>query len=114
MLDAAGMVDTVNGKGPITVFAPTDAAFDALTTGERSAFADDRDLLAPVLAYHVITGRSLTSAEMADIGELETVNGASVRFGATGRVVNESMVVCADIETANATVHLIDTVLLPG
>jgi transforming growth factor-beta-induced protein len=110
----AGLVDTLNSEGPFTIFAPTNDAFAALPPADLEAVLADNDLLASVLTYHVIAGQSLSAAELAEAGELETVNGATLTFDTDGTTVNGIDVVCSDVHTGNATVHIISGVLLPG
>ncbi len=111
-VEAAGLVDTLNGEGPFTIFAPVNSAFDALPEGALDAVLADTDLLTAVLTYHVVPGQQLGSDALADAGTVATVNGADLAVD--GLTVGAGAnVVCADIPTANATVHLIDAVLLP-
>jgi uncharacterized surface protein with fasciclin (FAS1) repeats len=109
----AGLVDTLNGDGPFTIFAPTNDAFAAIPAADLEAVLADQDLLTSILTYHVVAGESLTAAELGDAGTLTTVNGGELTFGADGTMVNGASVVCSDVMTANATVHIIDQVLMP-
>lgn len=109
----AGLVDTLNGEGPFTIFAPTNDAFAAIPEDQLGAVLADTDLLTSILTYHVVAGQSLDAEALAAAGELETVNGATITFGADGTTVNGATVVCSDVSTANATVHIIDTVMMP-
>jgi transforming growth factor-beta-induced protein len=109
----AGLVDTLNGDGPFTIFAPTDDAFAAVPTDQLDAVLADTDLLTSVLTYHVVGGQSLDAAGLAAAGTLETVNGATLELGADGTTVNGVDVVCSNVMTSNATVHIVDGVLLP-
>lgn len=116
-VEAAGLVDTLKGEGPFTVFAPTDEAFAALPEGtvDNLLLPENRDQLVAVLTYHVIPG-SVTSTDIAG-QELspETVQGATLDVDATGSIVtvNDASVVQADIDASNGVIHVIDTVLLP-
>jgi uncharacterized surface protein with fasciclin (FAS1) repeats len=110
----AGLVDTLNSDGPFTIFAPTNDAFAAIPAADLDAVLADTDLLTSVLTYHVVAGQRLTAADLATAGQLTTVNGATLTFGGDGTTVNGVDVVCSDVTTANATVHIIDTVLMPG
>ena len=110
---AAGLVDTLNGPGPFTIFAPYNDAFAAIPAADLDAVLADKDLLTSILTYHVIGGQSLDAAALGEAGTLETVNGASLEFGADGTTVNGAKVLCSNVVTANATVHIIDTVLMP-
>ena len=109
----AGLVDTLNGDGPFTIFAPSNDAFAALPPADLEAVLADKDLLTSILTYHVVAGKSLDAAALGAAGSLETVNGGSLEFGADGTTVNGANVICSDVTTANATVHIIDTVLMP-
>lgn len=115
-LDAAGLVDTLKGKGPYTVFAPTDEAFARLPAGtvENLLKPENRDQLQAVLTYHVVSGR-VTSGKVVQLDAAETVNGANVNIAVDqGRVkINDATVVTADVEASNGVIHVIDTVLLP-
>ncbi len=109
----AGLVDTLNGEGPFTIFAPTNDAFAAIPADQLEAILADKDLLTSILTYHVVAGESLDAAGLGETGMAATVNGADLEFGADGTTVNDVDVVCSDVSTANATVHIIDEVLLP-
>ncbi len=116
-VDAAGLVDTLNGDGPFTIFAPTNDAFAAIPPADLEAVLADTDLLTSILTLHVIGGESLSSAELAEMGSAMTVNGEDITFetAADGSLMvnGQATVGCADIQTANATVHIIDAVLMP-
>lgn len=113
---AAGLVDTLKGPGPFTVFAPTNAAFDRLPAGtvESLLLPENRDQLVAVLTYHVVPG-AVTSDQLAGQRlDVETVQGQSVHINATRGVrVNNANVTQADIMASNGVIHRIDTVLLP-
>jgi uncharacterized surface protein with fasciclin (FAS1) repeats len=109
----AGLVDTLNGAGPFTIFAPTNDAFAALPPADLQAVLADKDLLTSILTYHVVAGESLTASDLGTAGEETTVEGGSLTFGSDGTTVNGAHIVCSDVTTANATVHIIDTVLMP-
>jgi len=110
----AGLVDTLKGKGPFTVFAPTDEAFAKLPAGTVEALLKDKQKLTQVLTYHVVPGR-VTSSQVKP-GAVKTVQGASlkVRTDAGGVMVNDAKVIKADIMASNGVIHVIDTVVLPG
>jgi uncharacterized surface protein with fasciclin (FAS1) repeats len=115
-VSAAGLVETLKSDGPFTVFAPTDAAFDALPEGTVESLlepANQADLTA-ILTYHVVPTEVL-SGELTDGMVVETVNGDSLTIGVTdsGVTVNGANVVTADIETSNGVIHVVDSVLLP-
>jgi uncharacterized surface protein with fasciclin (FAS1) repeats len=110
---AAGLVDTLNGDGPFTIFAPTNDAFAAIPAAQLDAILADKEMLTQILTYHVIGGTKYDAAGLGGAGELESVQGEKVAFGADGTTVNEANVLCSNVMTANATVHIIDSVLLP-
>jgi uncharacterized surface protein with fasciclin (FAS1) repeats len=113
----ANLVDTLNGADALTVFAPTDCAFAALDQATlEAALADPTGLLTSVLGFHVVAGEQLDAAALAGRTEVETFSGATLPImvdGETITVGGQAEVVVPDIETANATVHLIDNVMLP-
>ncbi|MCB1733388.1 MAG: fasciclin domain-containing protein, partial [Halieaceae bacterium] len=109
----AGLVDTLNGDGPFTIFAPTNDAFAAIPADQLDAVLADTDLLTSILTYHVIAGESLDAAGLGEQGTAMTVNGEELTFGDDGTTVNGADVICSNVPTANATVHIIDAVLLP-
>lgn len=115
-LSAAGLVDTLKGEGPFTVFAPTDEAFHALPSGtvERLLRPENRAELTRILTYHVVPGR-VTAADLQG-RELrpQTVAGARLDIDARqGVSVNQARVIQADIDAGNGVIHVIDRVLLP-
>jgi uncharacterized surface protein with fasciclin (FAS1) repeats len=112
----ADLVDTLNSDGPFTIFAPTNDAFGALPEEDLNAVLADKDLLTSVLTYHVIAGEKLSSTDLIAAGTATTVNGAELTFAADSDVltINGATSLCVDVPTANATVHIIDTVLLPS
>ena len=114
---AAGLVDTLNGADKLTVFAPTDCAFAKLDPATlKAALADPSGLLTKVLGYHVIAGQRLSAADLAKVTELDTFTGAKLPVKVSGdkiMVGNQASVIVGDIQTANATVFLIDTVMIP-
>lgn len=111
----AGLVDTLNGPGPFTIFAPYNDAFAAIPEDQLSAILADTDLLTSILTLHVVAGDSMDLQQLIDAGTVETVNGESLTIGASGDLatVNGANVICGNVQTANATVHIIDTVLTP-
>ena len=111
---AAGLVETLQGPGPFTVFAPTDAAFAKLPPGTVEALLADPEALAAILTYHVVPG-AVTSDQLAGQRlDVATVNGATVHVNGTNGVrVNDATVTQADIMASNGVIHRIDTVLLP-
>ena len=115
----AGLVDTLNSAESLTVFAPTDCAFAELDPATLdAAMADPTGLLAQVLGFHVIPGEQLSAADLADAGTLETFTGESLSVSPDGDTIalngGQADIVVPDIQTANATVHLIDQVMVPS
>jgi uncharacterized surface protein with fasciclin (FAS1) repeats len=114
---AAGLVDALKGAGPLTVFAPTDAAFAALPAGtvETLLKPENKDKLAGILKLHVIAGSKVTSDQLAGKKlSADTLNGKVAIDGTNGVTVNGANVVTADIEASNGVIHVIDKVLLPA
>jgi len=113
-LQAAGLVETLQGPGPFTVFAPTDAAFAKLPAGTVEALLADRAKLTAILTYHVVPGRVL-AADVVKLTEAKTVNGSSVTIRVVdGKVmIDNATVVTADVQATNGVIHIIDTVILP-
>ena len=113
-LTAAGLVETLKGPGPFTVFAPTDAAFAKVPKATLDALLADREQLTKVLTYHVVPGR-VTAAQVTRLESAKTVNGQSVAIMAhDGKVmVGGATVTQADVMASNGVIHVIDTVLLP-
>jgi uncharacterized surface protein with fasciclin (FAS1) repeats len=117
-LGAAGLVDTLKGKGPFTVFAPTDEAFAKLPEGTVADLLkpENKAKLASILTYHVLAGEVMASAVVTMDGKsAATVNGASVKIGVkNGEVtVDGAKVVTTDIKTSNGVIHVIDSVMIP-
>ena len=114
--EAAGLVDTLNGEGPLTVFAPTDDAFAAALADlglSAEELLADTDLLTSVLTYHVVAGE-VKSTDLSDGMTAATVNGADITVDLSdGVMINDATVVTADIEASNGIIHVIDSVLLP-
>ena len=115
-LQAAGLVDTLKGAGPFTVFAPTDDAFAALPKGtlEKLLLPENKAKLQQVLTYHVVSGR-VNAAQVVKMNTAKTVNGASVSITTDGKAVRvgNANVVQTDIAASNGVIHVIDRVLLP-
>jgi uncharacterized surface protein with fasciclin (FAS1) repeats len=113
-LGRADLVETLNSEGPFTVFAPTDAAFDALPPGLLDALLlpENKDTLVKILTYHVVPG-DLMSSFIVD-GELATVEGQNVTLSTMdGVTVNGAQIIQADVVASNGVIHAIDAVLLP-
>jgi transforming growth factor-beta-induced protein len=115
-LTAAGLVDTLKGKGPFTVFAPTDEAFSKLPAGtvESLLKPENREKLIAILTYHVVSGKVLAK-DVVKLKSAKTVNGkeVTVTVGDAGVMVDGAKVVATDIETSNGVIHVIDSVILP-
>lgn len=114
-VQAAGLVETLKGEGPFTVFAPTDEAFAALPEGtlENLLLPENKELLTAILTYHVVPGKVM-STDLQDDMEADTVQGESVTIDLdNGVMVEGASVVNADIETSNGVIHVIDKVILP-
>ncbi len=114
-VQAAGLVDTLKGEGPFTVFAPTDEAFAKLPPETlAAALADPQGLLTQVLLYHVVPGKVM-AADLSDGMEATTAQGEAVKFtlGDASAMVNNANIIATDIETSNGVIHVIDTVILP-
>ena len=112
---AAGLVDALSAEGPFTVFAPTDAAFDALPEGTLDAVLADMDLLTAILTHHVVSG-SVLSTDLSDGMMAMTLNGTElmVSISDNGVMIDNAMVTVADIMADNGVVHVIDAVLIPA
>ncbi|HEX8953791.1 MAG TPA: fasciclin domain-containing protein [Polyangia bacterium] len=113
-LKAAGLVDTLKGKGPFTVFAPTDAAFAKLPPGTLEGLLKDKARLTAVLTYHVVPGR-VSAAQVKTMTSAKTVEGQSLKIttSAKGVKVDQANVTQADINASNGVIHVIDSVVLP-
>lgn len=110
---AAGLLDTLKGPGPFTVFAPTDEAFAKLPAGTVDALLKDVSKLNTVLLYHVVPGK-LMSGDVAKLKTAKTAQGQNVTFDATNGVrVDGAKIVQADIVASNGVIHVIDRVILP-
>ena len=113
---AGGLVETLKGDGPFTVFAPTNEAFAALPEGtlETLLKPENKDQLVKILTYHVVAGK-VKSTDLKNGMKAKTVQGSSVKVGISDRGVkiNDAMVTTADIMASNGVVHVIDKVILP-
>jgi uncharacterized surface protein with fasciclin (FAS1) repeats len=113
-VEAAGLVDTLKGDGPFTVFAPTDEAFAALPEGTVEALLNDIPTLTSILTYHVVAGKVM-STDLSDDMTATTVQGGDITIDLdNGVMINDATVVTADIETTNGVIHVIDKVILPA
>jgi uncharacterized surface protein with fasciclin (FAS1) repeats len=115
-VQAAGLVETLKGDGPFTVFAPTDDAFAKLPDGtvEMLLMPENKDKLVAVLTYHVVAGKVMSGDIAGKRVAPETLQGRPIAVNATsGVMVNDANVVAVDVEASNGVIHVIDTVLLP-
>jgi|RhiMetdeSRZDD1v2_1073273.scaffolds.fasta_scaffold16086_8 transforming growth factor-beta-induced protein len=114
LVEQAGLAETLSGEGPFTVFAPTDEAFAKVPQETLDALAADPEALKAVLLYHVVAGEARAS-DVAGLSSAETLNGESVELETTdgGVMVNDAMVVQADVTASNGVIHVIDEVLIP-
>jgi len=111
-LGAAGLVDTLKGKGPFTVFAPTDAAFAKIPKADLDALLKDKAKLTAVLSYHVVPGKVMAADVKA--GKVKTVQGSELTVTTAGGVkVDSAKVTSTDIVADNGVIHVIDTVIMP-
>jgi uncharacterized surface protein with fasciclin (FAS1) repeats len=111
-LQAAGLVETLKGKGPFTVFAPTDEAFAKIPKADLDALLKDKAKLTAVLTYHVVPGKVM--AKDVKAGKVKTVQGSELTVATMGGVtVDNAKVIKTDIAASNGVIHVIDTVVLP-
>ena len=116
-MKAAGLVETLQGEGPFTVFAPTDEAFSKLPAGtvESLLLPENKDRLVAILTYHVVPGEVL-AADVVKLSSASTVEGQPVSISADdeGVRVNDANVIKTDVMASNGVIHVIDTVLIPA
>lgn len=113
-LTAAGLVETLSGPGPFTVFAPTDDAFAKIPAETLKAVLADKAKLTAILTFHVVAGK-VTAADVAKLHEATTLQGGKVKIDAShGVKINDATVVTPDVEASNGVIHIIDTVLMPA
>ncbi len=111
---AAGLVETLKGEGPFTVFAPTDAAFAKIPKDKLNALLKDKDALVKVLTYHVVPGK-VTASEVMKLSSAKTVEGQSITIDTRDGVkVDNARVIKTDIMAENGVIHVIDTVIMPN
>jgi uncharacterized surface protein with fasciclin (FAS1) repeats len=112
-LQAAGLVETLKGQGPFTVFAPTDEAFARIPKADLDALLKDKAKLTRVLTYHVVPGRVM-AADVVKLKEAKTLEGQSLKIDASSGVkVDGATVIKADVAASNGVIHVIDAVILP-
>ena len=110
---AAGLVDTLKGPGPFTIFAPTDDAFARLPEGTVEALLNDISQLTKILTYHVVSGKVM-SADIVNLNSISPLEGSPLSIDVSSGVkVNNAMVVTPDVEADNGVIHVIDSVLIP-
>ena len=111
-LKTADLVNTLKGKGPYTVFAPTDEAFAKIPKADLDALLANKEKLSAVLTYHVVPVKVM--AKDVKAGDVTTVNGKTIKITTSnGVVVNTSKVTATDIDASNGVIHVIDSVLMP-
>lgn len=113
-LEKTDLIATLKGKGPFTVFAPTDEAFAKLPAGTLDKLLANPDELKAILLYHVVSGEVM-AAQAAKLTSAKTVNGADIKISAMngGVMINQAHVVKADIKASNGVIHVLDAVILP-
>jgi uncharacterized surface protein with fasciclin (FAS1) repeats len=115
-LKAADLVKTLEGKGPFTVFAPTNAAFAKIKKADLDALLKNKAELTKVLLYHVVAGKVMAADAMTMNGKTaKTVEGSTLSISVMGKVleINNAKVIKGDVEASNGVIHVIDTVLMP-
>ena len=111
-VQAAGLVDTLKGTGPFTVFAPNDAAFAKIPKDQLDALLKDKVALTKILTYHVVAGKVM--AKDVKAGKVKTVQGSEVTLATTGGVtIDGAKVIATDVAASNGVIHVIDTVIMP-
>jgi len=110
-LEKAGLIDTLKGKGPFTVFAPTDAAFAKIPAETLKAVLADKEKLTKILMAHVVVGKSVMAADVTKLDGVK-VNGFVISTK-SGVKIGSATVTKADVECTNGVIHIIDTVLIP-
>jgi uncharacterized surface protein with fasciclin (FAS1) repeats len=113
-LTEADLVSTLKGKGPFTVFAPTDAAFAKLPKAALANLLKDKEALKKVLLYHVVSGKVMAK-DVVKMSSGKTIEGSDIKIAVKGKnvMLNKSLVLKTDINTSNGVIHVIDTVLMP-
>ncbi len=112
-VQAAGLVDTLKGEGPFTVFAPTDEAFAKLPAGTLESLLQDKAKLTAILTYHVVPGKVMAK-DVVTLTSAKTVQGQSIAIDTSNGVkVDGATVIQTDIATSNGVIHVIDSVILP-
>jgi uncharacterized surface protein with fasciclin (FAS1) repeats len=113
-LTEAGLIETLKGEGPFTVFAPTDDAFAKLPADQLKAILADKELLTSILTYHVVAGKVM-AADVVKLESATSLQGSQLAISTTDGVkINDANVTETDIKTSNGVIHIIDTVLVPA
>lgn len=114
-LQAAGLVETLQGEGPFTVFAPTDEAFAKLPAGTVEALLADKEALTAILLYHVVPGKVMAE-QVVTMDMVEPAGGGELMITTSNGMVkiNNATVITADVSATNGVIHIIDTVLIPS
>ena len=116
-IDAAGLLDELDGRQRLTVFAPVNNAFDAIPPADLEAMLTDTSALNSILLYHAVAGERLSRTELAEARKVATIEGQDLTFADRRGMLTinggQARVICADIPTANATIHLVDALLMP-
>ena len=114
VLEKAGLMETLKGRGPFTLFAPPDSAFTALHRGVLDSLMEDADRLKAVLLYHVLPGR-LVSADVTRMRSAKTLNGQNIHILTSGMscMIDDARIINADVPCSNGVIHVVDKVLMP-
>jgi uncharacterized surface protein with fasciclin (FAS1) repeats len=112
-IKAAGLIETLSGSGPFTVFAPNNAAFAKIPESKLESLLADKEKLASVLTYHVVAGKVM-SKDVMTMERAETIEGSNIKIDAEDNVmINNARIIKADLLCSNGVIHVIDTVLMP-
>jgi uncharacterized surface protein with fasciclin (FAS1) repeats len=112
-VQTAGLVEALQSPGPFTVFAPIDAAFEALPPGTITSLVQNPPQLARILKYHVVAGK-FTKADLEDLSEVTSLEGTTIRLNFKKNEVKNATAIATDIEATNGIIHVIDRVILMG
>jgi uncharacterized surface protein with fasciclin (FAS1) repeats len=113
-LTEAGLIETLKGEGPFTVFAPTDEAFAKIPKADLDKLLSDKEALKKVLLYHVVSGRVMAT-DVVKLKSAQTVEGSSIKIAVKGKnvTINKAKVLTVDVAASNGVIHVIDTVIMP-
>lgn len=112
-LTAAGLIETLQGEGPFTVFAPTDEAFAKIPAETLEAVLADKEKLTAILTYHVVAGKHM-AADVLGMDTVTTLQGSTAKITVEGPMINDATIVMPNVEADNGVIHVIDTVLMPS